>query len=459
MYWIETEYRAAATIDEPSPRWRALKRRAADSAQTRVQIGNLVDGALYDVRVRYYDDEDEWFSPWATRTGIAAGVDQTQPMAPLEVRQTTGGCLSWRTETTGLIGGDATKGYEIRHAPGAHTVPDTMQPAHEGLIGGSPWPLCEVPGGQRTIAIRAVNARGVPGDWTLVTIHVRDLDDAAAHTLRLVDETALGYPSAYQGGAPSGSAIYASPVGGGDAQPFHPGDLFPFLSVDETAPFYGRDDAPFNRNPYGDALPFFGDDTDSFYGPRYRWIEYVWTITVDACEVGSATRLTIAVETESPNAPALLEYRRPGGGSAFYGPDNAPFFGGDADPFYPTMNEPWRPWPGRIEGVEPGAYRFRVLVPGGVKQGSILAIATRLSAPMREEFFERVALPLGGGRVEPSMPFRQIVEVETQQWSESPPGARIDIVDKDRTRGPQLVATDELGTPLVAVADVTIRGY
>lgn len=449
--WIEYQWREALSSvesDDIAPEWSALHRVPEDAGS--VRFLGLLPGEAYDVRVRYVDDDccdDPEVGPWTTRLDVVAGYPVRDPPAPVEVRQTSSGCLSWRQPSSPVD----VIGYRIRHAPGIHSTWDTMEDAHEGFVAASPWPLCELPGGLRTVAIAAVdkwhNESTTP---TFVTLHVRPLDDVAAVTIRT--EALAGQTSAQR----SGTA---------DQAPFWRTDLEPMWSNDAESAMWVDDDAPMWGALRGDARTsmWSDDETVAMWDLPYAWVEHVATLTVATHETGVSARVSIGAVIDSPNAPWAIQYRRPGGATPMWSESgkSAMWDADSTTAMWADVNEPWRAWPGRVDGIaDPGPWRARVLVPGGPGQGEFTSGSWTVSAPMREETTLGAKIPADGGRVTPTTPFVVVSDVRVQQVDSGGVGValRSILTDRNRTNGPNIEAQDDAGVSQLAYADVTIRG-
>lgn len=452
---LEVQWRAVS--DDPTadpPAWERMDTLAGDVAQ--VELGGLVRGAEYEARLRYVFPDSPRKSRWTYVRNLFPDVPPELPPAPHGPRVTEKRCLEWEQE--GEVAGVV--GWIIADAPGYWTTWRLLR-LHTGPA-TPPWPLCRIPRGRRTIAVKTVNEFGrESAEAALLHVDLGPMDEAEPNTDRRVAEEP-NFTGLLQGGSPVGSAIEADIISPTDSAAFYPQDLEPFYSVDTAAPFFGPDSAPFFGQHLGDAAPFMPwDDTAEFYGDRWRWIEYVWAFKVSACEgVTDCTRLTLDVVVESPNAPYRLEYRRPSSVPFYAENDKAPFYPTGSEPFYGGGAEPWQRWPGKLDSVRGGEYRFRLLVPGGRQQARITSVVTHLSMPDRSEFFESVPVgPLGGTRVRPSRPFNRVREVWTQHRLGSADGARVDVDDKDRTNGPRLVSKLADGSGASSVVDVELKGF
>lgn len=448
---IEVEYRPSPDDDTPEP-WRrgGIFERAAA-----IVVEGLNEGAVYDIRVRQVG-ANGIASDWRTKEAVRI-VDEEPPRpvpAPTGVHVTDDGCLTWELPDADY----PSRGFRLRHAPPDEDAETRGEPLHDGDVPHPPFSPCRLPGGQRAVFIQTVGSNGQLSAATRVLVHLRELDDAEAYTLRTVAEEPT-FSSALQQGATLVVDELHADVAASD--PAWVDDLEPAYSIDPDVPAWGEDGTPAWSPLLGAAARGWPrDETLDPWGSRYAWIEYVWDVQVSSCEAMGPLRLTVAAVVESPNGPWRIQYRRPGSSGQAWDPDDkAAAWGDDADPAWAGGSERWEPWAGHLDHVGAGDHRFRVLVPGGLEQGKILSIVSRLSAPGRTELHELVSVPLEGGRVAPAATFRMLREVETRTWDATPAGVRVDLVDKDRTRGPQLIAKDKDGNPSTALVDVILRGF
>lgn len=449
---VEVEFRRTPDDgDVPEP-WRRGGTFERDAA---ILVDGLDEGDVYDFRIRQVATNGQ-ASDWITQARLEI-LDENPPRevpAPTGVHVTDDGCLTWELPDPDY----PARGFRLRHAPPDEDAGTRGEPLHDGDVAHPPFSPCRLPGGQRAVFVQTVGSNGQLSAATRVLVHLRELDDAEEYTLRTEAQEPFWPSALQQGGVVVGPELHADIAA---SDPAWMDDLEPAYSIDPDVPAWGEDGTPaWSPLLGGAARAWPRDETLDPWGVRYGWIEYVWAVQVSSCEAAGPLRLTVEVDVESPNGPWRIQYRRPGSSAQAWDPDEkAAAWGDDADPAWAGGNERWEPWAGHLDHADAGEHRFRVLVPGGLEQGKILSAVARLSAPGRTELHELVAVPLEGGRVAPATTFRMLREVETQTWSATPAGVRVDLVDKDRTRGPQLIATDKDGNPSTALVDVFMRGF
>lgn len=461
---IEAEYRVTPGIgDDSAPdvfdAWTRVGRTWAPGED--VAFDGLDLGRTYDVRVRSVDEATGAASPWSLWPGITIERDSGVPPAPTGVRLTKDGCLTWEMpmEVLDLVG------FRVRHATGADECWERAEPAHEGLVACAPFLLCRVPKGRRTFLVVAVDADGNESEPATMIANRGPVDDKAEFEVASTDQTAFG--GTISGGTASGGVLTADLQDGsaGD-QPMFGCGVEPWIPVDGASPMIPL-------SPDGDLFaPVWAGHTewiprrggDPMFGTTIRqWIEYVWTHTVRTGEHGPRSVMSVDVEvvaaTYGHEMPWRLMYRRPS--SRAWIPVNPwdPMIPSDGtDEMLPT--EPmrlWQPWPGRVLGVEAGAWEFRLLVPGSHQRARVRRLAVSVSSEPRVRHVTGLAVPANGGtRVPPGDAWAKIVEVRVLPRTGEPTDAPVRSTSK--VSGPT-VETYQGGAATAATVDVVLRGY
>lgn len=224
-----------------------------------------------------------------------------------------------------------------------------------------------------------------------------------------------------------------------------------------------------------DNAPFLPDDTAPFLADEYGVMIYEasWTIPADALASDFVTIEVVA------NAGSKLERRwgsdafaPPVAQLPFLGGNNGgalPFLGGiDAEgaPFLSVLtgetNRQWIAWREMVPAVPGELMRIRVTTAAGAEQGRIAACRMLHEAPEITETQQNVKIEATRTRVKPRRKFRLLVwaqeNIETpatavymRRFSKNGP---VDAVD-----GPLLQIFTATGTPVTAIADITLGGY
>lgn len=433
--------------------WRAAGTFPADTAQLVVE--DLVMAATVDYRVRHVDDHGTP-SDWVTRFArlLERPPEEEPPDPPHRVRISKRDCLIWESvrHTRDI------RGFLVRHCPWPFRDWERAEPAHEGLVKGPPFVLCRVPRGRRVFLVKTVDVVWrESAEPTVVEIDRGSMDDHDERIIRQVDLAALNWPGDLQGGLRMGTIQGTQHPGVGDDTPCWLPELEPAYSVDTDFPGWDHGDGPawspllgesaraWPRNPAADP-----------WAAAWHWIEYAFSVVVGACEGGPETVLTLDVVVSS-DAPWRVEYRRPESDPAWSENPFDPAWGADIDPAWVTTPVAWGPWPGRLDHVEPGVHRFRVLVPAAFEQTEISEVTYTLSRVTRTERQLGLAVPATGARVPLSEAFAKLEEVEPRLVGGAP-GAKVEILDKHRTDGPELRVLDAAGNAIAGVVDVAMHG-
>lgn len=452
MTAYQVQVRPTPAVGEDLP-WGEIQEYPYDAASA--VLDELLPGVSYDVRMRTRE-EDGALSDWWTRTGVLLERDPAEPLPlpPTEAHLTKDGCLWWKPGAHE----QRDHRYLIRHLPAPWRRWKLGERAHEGVCAGPPFILCRVPKGRRTLLIRTVDDTGAESATeAVVQVHRGEFDDRREFHVRTVDEKALGFPGTKIGCTVSGGNLVASIFGPTlPDRPFWSVLREPFWT-DMEAPFWPDDlSTPFWGPTFGNDAPFWPDDLSTpFWQDTYRWIAYVWDFDVGTEEAGPRSSLSVDVVTDS-DLPWRLEYRRrlP---DPFW-PENVkePFWPADmSTPFWPQPEGHYLPWPGRVDHLEAGGYRFRLIVPSGWSPASVTALATTVSSEARVVQLGALQVPAGGVRLPIEEPFGEVLDLRLVAVQE---GATVQIIDRDRTNGPRIAIVDGAGNGIAGEVIGPVRG-
>lgn len=451
MIQYEVSYRRVDQVDDDEAPWTEMPRISA--AAEGVQLTGLVDGATYQIRLRRVNEAGD-VTGWSyQRLTLTPPVRELLP--PEGIALTDDNCLTWKTPPMEL----ATAGYEIRHAPGDERSWESMEPAHEGLWQSPPLPLCGIPGGERTFAVRTVDTDGNASSPAIIITTPRPLDDQLEHVMMSFEDSGASWPGTIVGGSSAG-AVVASP-----AEP-----LLWQTSVGHAVDLW--DDSPgallwppgadlWPRRPGGDAPLWDPAPSAGLWGPYYRAATYVRTFEVpSSVGSGAAGRGRLTLDVEASPAGWRVEYRRQ---RVLLWPDPSvpgqPLWDTDPDAdLWPTSPEPWLPWPGKEDRVGSGLYELRVTLRSGGVAGRLERLGVKVTAP---EISERITnLPIPALTAVPlTKTFTEIKDVDIQLVSATGmTGISSHVVDMD-PKGPHVVVLDASHLPAPAIANVTVRGW
>jgi len=366
---FEVHYREAT--DDEDADWTVLPRVSA--AATSFTIDGLEEGNEYEIRVRTVDELGS-ATDWVTTTHLVEAPERELPNV-VDVAITDGDCLSWRLPV--VI--DHLAGYEIRHAPGDVRLWEAAEPAHEGLWPSAPFPLCGVPGGERTFLVVAVDEDGNRSPTPAVLIDTpKPFAPALTTVLTSIDKGALGFPGVILGGTVAGGKLTASADSDPPLWPVGVGDAVPLWDVTPTAPLWDTDpDADLWKRRRGGIAPLWNfDPAASLWGDRFQPVVYTTPITVTMAAALAEARLTLDIAATPPGW--RVEYRRPTG-PLWTGP-GTDLWDDDVDaPLWKIYGDAWVPWPGKLERVGPGLHEFRVSMPGGTTPAQLSRFVVALT--------------------------------------------------------------------------------
>lgn len=188
--WIEVQYRKQGeTVWANAP--------AVAGSDTSVRILDVVDGEIYDVRVRAVNSLGVPSLAWTEFLGHTVAGKSAPPSAPDTFTFAGLPDGSRRFDWTHAsrpadvrVGG----GYQIRYAltPEADWV--DMEPLHDGVLVSSPYRTTDLAAGTYNFAIKSIDSSGNEST-TAATISSAALDDPPlAGALSFRDERGLGWP-------------------------------------------------------------------------------------------------------------------------------------------------------------------------------------------------------------------------------------------------------------------------
>lgn len=458
MRFFEVEYRRSPTdeTDDASPDWRRSEKRPLADVGT-IELDELIVGDFYDVRVRMVDDETGETSDWTTRTGVEVEKNAGAPAAPLGVRMTCAECIVWDNP----IEVQDLRGALVRHVVENDDHWGRAEPAHEQVLSAPPFPLCAVPRGRRTYLVKLVDWDGNESDPAVVQVDRGPLNDAAEYTIREIDYQALLWPGDHQGAQIIGDFLLSTEADViADFAPFWLSDLEPAWSVAGEVPAWTHDDASAWGKLWGSAAMAWRDSSaeDRWVSPK-RWLEYVFSITVDSLEEGPTTVLSIDIETTARRW--RLSYRRRYQDRAWTGNPKAPYWTLDGNPAWTDTPRHFVPWPGRLVGVHAGLYEFRLLCGSDFPPFSVTACKARLSASPRTAIIPAVPVTsLGGTRlpIVDETPWRKVVEVEAHVLGATD-SRQLVLRDVNHAKGPAVLVFSEPGVQSDELVHAKVHGY
>lgn len=310
-------------------------------------------------------------------------------------------------------------GFLIRVRPGVSVVWEDAFQLNDVPLTSMSYPL--VPDGStRIIMVKAVDVSGLESAaaaWIL--------QDAAALVLRnlaeTIDEKALGFP---------GVKTNCTVVGGN-------------LTADSQTLFWANDTAL-----------FWSSDSALFWQGTYKDLTYVATIIPPAKWATGTLRIQLGITAQG----WTLEYR-PSSTALFWSSDSASFWSSDSALFWPGESPEFSTWPGALELPKSQAYEFRVTAVGGQLAGVISLFRVLFDMPDLREVLDRVAIPVGGGRLPLTKAFQVIKAVSPTIVGADHAAVRVKTLDTQLVPGPLVQTFDQAGADVAGQIYAVVDGY
>jgi hypothetical protein len=293
-------------------------------------------------------------------------------------------------------------GFEVRTHQGERQTWADATPLHVGVITASRFDARRLVAATTTFLVKAIDTSGVYSESAAIVV-VNVNDSAIQNVIYTEDYVANTWPGTISGGSINGSnEIEASQIG-------------TFWNPDENAIFW---------NP---------DETALFWSSSFEKLEYEFTYTVAAQDVGVQISVDYTVAGES----AQIEYIPPGGGTTY-----VPFSG-----VLPTVKE--------------GEYKFKLLIPSqfGGTAPKITSVLLNLDVPDIIERFEDIAISATGTRLPITKTYRGIAFVSLTMQTDGSGVSSLKVSDKNHALGPLVYAYNASGTAVNTTIDAFIRGY
>lgn len=401
---------------------------ALDVTRYEVRTEDADWGSAGGSRVYYGGASNCYFSPTETGTYTfyvkardavgrwslsAASVSYNYAVPPVDTLLINGDVLTWEAPESDFD----LVGYKIRFNAGFDLEWGTAEPLHNGRISAPPYRMPNVPEGETTFLIKAVDVRGNESETAAYL--VTNMGDALIdNVIETFDFKALNFP---------GTTTHCTPSGG-------------VLSADTSSLFYKSSSAK-----------FYGLSANPFYVETYYGIDYVTAPFVPTkAAVGVAMKLSRAVVGASPS----IRYRRTGP-QPFYGAANGDFYGDSAALFYSGPSA-WAVWPGSVVAVN-DEYQLRITTAAGAVQGAVSALAIKIDVPDKTVRLNDVAIAAGGTRLS-AIAGQFAVIKNVQVTLQDSTADQIYVVDKNAALGP-LIQAKAGGVGVSAVIDVTLQGH
>lgn len=421
----QTQIRVSGTDDE----WSGAANHPGDVE--RVSIGGVFDGVTYDVRARYVTEAGMASSLWTTRLSVLV-LGRSQPPPDVQSFWRKANELSWRYPDPPLD----LAGFEIRDAADTTTDWDVAIPIHEGLITTLNFNLENMPLGQRTYFIKALDTSGnYSVESSQLTVNIGD------PVIENIIETVSHAPT-WPGDIRENTAFVQ---GGVDSD----GYLHSFPIADNM---YGKDQEPV----------YVGDDNDFFYVGEYTQIEYRFEYTPDSEHLPAFLLFDVTV---TGAASWVLEWQRGdwmtaddvGSSEDFWPEDRAKVFWG--------YENGWQRFPGKIR-LEDETYKFRIRTLGKATEAVIEKLDLLIDVVDVVEDVEDFAIAVTTGtRLSLSQPFRGSTVDTVQITVQDDGGTAVTAKYLDKAfsgsppnNGPLIKCYDSGGTSVAGTIDATVKG-
>lgn len=349
----------------------------------------------YDFRIRPLN-ELAWVGPWVVYSGTLLG--KLVPPPDVESLFIADDVLSWTYPNPPID----LAGFEVRTHQGDKQTWADATAVHTGVVSASRFDVRGLVAATTTFLVKAVDTSGVYSDNAAIVL-VNTGDSIIQNVILTHDYEANTWPGTITNGAINGSnEIEADQVGG----------------------FY---------NPDGGSIFYDQVGANNFYEDEYKKLEYEFTFTVAAQDVGVQLSIDYTVVGNS----AQLEYIPPGGGATY------------------------TPFSGIIPDVIAGEYKFKLLIPSqfGATAPKITGAILKLDVPDINERLEDVAIDALGTRLPITKTYRGIEFVSLTMQTDGSGVASLKVADKDHALGPLVYAYDAAGTAVNTTIDALIGGY
>ena len=395
-------------VDSIAP-WRSLSF-APDAAQ--IAITEVQDGQAYELQLRTVTALGQTSDPVSVQHTV---IGKTTPPPDVTGLTFTSDGIQWAYPDPPVD----FDGFLIRVRPGVSVVWDDAFQLNDVPLTSMSYPL--VPDGStRIIMVKAVDVSGLESAapaWIL--------QDAAALVLRnlaeTIDEKALGFP---------GVKTNCTVVGGN-------------LTADSQTLFWSNDTAL-----------FWSIDSALFWQGTYKDLTYVATITPSARWLAGTMRVQLGITAQG----WTIDYR-PSSTTLFWSSDSALFWSSDAALFWGAAMPDFSTWPGALELPKRQAYEFRITAVGGQIQGVVSLFRVLFDMPDLREVLDRVAIPVGGGRLPLTKLFQSIKAVSPTIVGTTHNAVRVKTLDTQLLPGPLVQTFDQAGADVPGEIYAVVDGY
>ena len=311
-------------------------------------------------------------------------------------------------------------GFRLKSNAGTNRIWGTAAAAHDALLTVREFPLALLPGGTRTIMVKAVDSAGnesaVPA---AVTVGLGD--PIVANVIVTEDLKAKGFPGTVTGGSRVGGNLEAD----GDSVLYLPDGAAPYL-------------------PDGGALylpiTFASMAYTTRFAPEFPDVPATMTL-----------RLTVAADDFT------IELRDDAG--ELYLPDGDALYLPIGTDLYLGGPVAFRPWPGSLE-VTRRPIDLRITTLLGNVQGVISGFDILLDVPDILERLNDVAIAAAGTRLPITKTFRQITGVgDIAVQDDGGAAVSVRVVDKDPVLGPLIETLDAVGANTAGTIDAAVQGF
>jgi len=311
-------------------------------------------------------------------------------------------------------------GFRFRSNAGTDRIWGSATPAHDGLLTAREFTLALLPGGTRTIMVKAVDAAGNESAVAAAAT-IRLGDPIVANVIVTEDKKAKGFPGTVTGGSLVGGDLQAD------------SDTITYL-------------------PIG-AAPYLPDGTALYLSVTFDSMRYTTRFTPEFPDAPSTMTLRLTVAADD----FTVEVRD--GDGMLYLPIGADLYLPVGADLYLGGPPAFRPWPGSLE-VTRRPIDLRVTTLLGNIQGVISGFDILLDVPDVIERLNDVAIAAGGARLPITRTFRQIIAIgDIAVQDDGGTAIAVRVIDKNPALGPLVETLDAAGASVSGTIDAAVQGF
>jgi hypothetical protein len=414
---VEVRYRPADSEGE----WAYV---SGPAEATVLYLDVVEDGVTYEIAARYRltAGGTGGAGPWsATLTHEVVGPDLPPP--DVETLFVDGDRVAWLYDTTA---DPSFSGYRVRHAPIAGAAWEVAEDLTDALLVVAEVPLAQLPLDARVILVKAETTSGVQSA-TAGRLTITPSATAARYTVHAHDFAAEGFQ-----GTLTGCEVIAD-----------------VLTAEDTSVFL---------DPAGGL--FLTPSGGTFLATSYAELRWTASYTIPV-DVIASDRIRL---TRTASDGVSVYYRWANDAlDTLEGSDEIPdeFLEGEAGQplgtVFDATGRPWLPWRDGLRPVAGELLQLLVIAPAGNTPATVSAFTLIIDGAAIVEPIGSCSLDDEGSKLSVANTYRRIVWVSA--LLEAPTAATTISIVLLEADGPTLIAHNATGSPVAAVANVTVGGY